>query len=670
MEPRAGFEGAEMRVPASVAMFERAHRLVRRLVLVYGGFVAASLLLLSVPAWPFRPKILATLAAEAVAGGFGAAVLTPCVLALTGLAGALLLTAARRRAGLVSGSRGPGFAARPGQATVLPVGAALTGLAAVLLWPSSGPAVAQADATFLAAFAFAFAFVSLVSERFLKGAAPTRLPEAAGLRRLLLLATVLLALAGCAEVLRGAGLGWAAWVFAAVAVVAVAVAAELALRGAARLFVPAPAPDRATSAGESILAALLTGGPRAPGALIRSHLGLDFARNWAITFLLAAAPPAVLLTALFCWALSGLKLIDGSSRGVYERLGAPVAVLGPGLHLLLPWPLGRLRPVELGEIHTVAVGSDAPPEAGDEIAADDVPPPSANRLWTTAHATEVNYLVASQNAGVQGFQLVSTEILVQFRTGLTDRDAWEATYGAASQDTAVREAAARLLTRYFGRRTLDEVIGAQPQTLADALRRDLAEDVARSHAGIEILGVVFAEVHPPAGAAAAYHQVQAAEINALAAISNETGRATRAAAVAQQESHRLLTGAQAKAAETAAVAAATSVGFEADLRAYAASPRSFLLERGLKDVGTALAQTPLTLVDHRLGAGQDPVLDLRALGGAGGAQAADVTAGFAQPDKEDQATAGTFSPIPPGATADTAPPQPDATPDAGRDAPP
>jgi regulator of protease activity HflC (stomatin/prohibitin superfamily) len=32
-------------------------------------------------------------------------------------------------------------------------------------------------------------------------------------------------------------------------------------------------------------------------------------------------------------------------RAVYERFGAPVRVLHPGLHLILPWPLGRLRPV-------------------------------------------------------------------------------------------------------------------------------------------------------------------------------------------------------------------------------------------------------------------------------------------------------------------------------------
>ena len=654
-------DSGELDTVLSDGVLARADRLTRRLAVLYAAAAGVCLTFLGTIWWPFAaaPRIPA-LAREAVLGGLGAMVLPALLLSLTGLAGTLLLTGARRRTLLCRiddeeprGPGTPGFAARIGQGVAIPLGAGLIGLAAWLLWSDAATAVAG-DADLLAAFVFGLAFLSLVAERVLNAVTVPQLPEAPALRRLLLLTTIVLAVAGVFEVLRGAGLVWARWIAVVVSSLVCFVAAELALRAAARLFLPAPPNERAIAVADSIVAGLLTGGPRAPGTLIRTHLGVDFARSWAIGFIGRAILPAAALTALLSWGLSGLKLIDLDARGIYERLGAPVAVLGPGLHLLLPWPLGRLRPVELGSIHAIAIGSDAPPEAGDQIAAEAIPPPSADRLWETAHATEVNYLVASQSGAVESFQLVSTEILVLYRTGLTDADATAAVYGAADPEMVVRQAGARLATRFFGDRTLDAVMGDQPQTLSDTLRRDLAADVAAAHAGIEILAVVIEEIHPPAGAAAAYHRVQAAEIDANASISDEIGRATRMRGVAAQEAHQLRDAAEARAAEMLTEAQATAYQFGADRLAYQAAPAPFLLERSFADLGTALAQTPLTLIDYRLPAGQGPLLDLRRQS----LPAADVTA------------------VPPAASlpsasivrnADTTPPTPDAPADARPD---
>ncbi len=137
------------------------------------------------------------------------------------------------------------------------------------------------------------------------------------------------------------------------------------------------------------------------------------------------------------------------------------------------------------------------------------------------------------------------------------------------------------------------------------------------HAGIEIVSVLIQEIHPPAGAAAAYHAVQAAEINANASISHEQGRAKRAAGVAQQEAHQLTAAADAQAVEATAGANAEAYRFSADRRAYAESGESFLLERSYGKLKTALAQSPLTIVDHRLSPAQGPVLDLRNPTGGG-----------------------------------------------------
>ena len=113
--------------------------------------------------------------------------------------------------------------------------------------------------------------------------------------------------------------------------------------------------------------------------------------------------------------------------------------------------------------------------------------------------------------------------------------------------------------------------------------------------------MLIEEIHPPAGAAAAYHAVQAAEINASASISDERGRAKRVAGVAQQEAHQLTSAAHATAVERIDAANADAYRFDAERRAHAEGGQAYLLERSLqRDCRRHLAQKPLTLIDHRL----------------------------------------------------------------------
>jgi regulator of protease activity HflC (stomatin/prohibitin superfamily) len=603
----------------------RPQRFVQRLVVVYAGATLIAALALSTQLLP--AGLLAgarPLATEAIVGGTGALVLAALLLALTGLCGTWALTSARYR--LLFSRFDAGFAARQGQAAIVTTGAILVCLSAVLLWPVGTSAAAPAHANAVAALVFAMAFVSLVAERAMNGFPAPQLPEAPALRRVLLLCTALLAAAACAELGRGSHLEWIRWPTMLLICLPCAVAIELALRALARLFLPAPPAAAAKAATDSVLASLLTGGPRAPGELLRTHLGLDFARSWALSYLSAALLPAILATALVCWGLSGLKLIDLGSRGIYERFGAPVAVLGPGLHMLLPWPLGRLRPVEYGAIHAVAIGVDLSQDGMEEsIGAEALPPASLNRLWESSHPGQAEYLVASLSTGLQGFQTVSTEISVLYRVGLNDSAALQSVYSVADPETLVKEAASRLVLRYFSSRTLEAVLGAKRENIAEALRDALTSDLNARRAGIDIVSVLIEEIHPPAGAAAAYHAVQAAEINASASISNEIGRAKRTNGVAQQEAHQLVTAAAAQAEETLRVANADAYQFNADRRAYAEAGNAFLFERSNRDIVAALAQTPLTILDHRLSAAQAPIIDLRTIGAPASAAPAPLT---------------------------------------------
>src|SRR5262249_39796686 len=163
-------------------------------------------------------------------------------------------------------------------------------------------------------------------------------------------------------------------------------------------------------------------------------------------------------------------------------------------------------------------------------------------------------------------------------------------------DALIKEEAGRLVLRYFNSRPLETVIGARRENVAGALQQQLAANIDAHRAGLEIVSVLIEEIHPPAGAAAAYHAAQAAEINATASIFAEQARAKRALGVAQQEAHQMTTSADAKAAEIRRAADAAAYRFGAERRAYGAGGKAFLLERYYNKFDAALSKVPITIM--------------------------------------------------------------------------
>jgi len=485
-----------------------------------------------------------------------------------------------------------------------------------LLWPGlSSPAL---HAVLLGGGAIALTFPLLVAERIIAGVPAARLPEAAALQALLFVPVAVIPLAGLIEVVAGLGAAWARPAMALVLVYLCVVATELAARSLGNWFLPPPPPADARASVASFAALLLKPGRLAPDGLatpIRTHLGIDFSRSWALRYVRSAALPLAAFLAFIAWGLTGVSLINLDQRGVYERFGAPVAVWAPGAHFGLPWPFGQVRRVELGVVHAMPLaGEDA---LAARTGAEDPAPASADRLWDRAHPAEVSYLIASlETSGGQSFQVVSVDLRVLYRAGLDDSSARSAAYAVAEPAALVRAEAGRLLARVFAGKLLNDVLGEHREDLAETLRVQLQAELDRLGSGIELVGMVIEAIHPPVAAAEAYHNVQAAGIVANTAIATERGRAQAAAAFARQTSTDLVTRSSGAAAEAVGQANATSRTFMADQDAARSGGQAFLMERYFANLSTALAKSPLVIMDHRLGGANAPVIDLRPLGAA------------------------------------------------------
>ena len=478
------------------------------------------------------------------------------------------------------------------------------------------------------------AFPLLVVERSWAGVAAEMLPDAPQLDRLLRVPlTVCLGL-GITSVLRALGFNWAVYVEQGIAILTAAVALEVVVRSLAVAFLPfAPIEQRRSVGDSSIAGALRFSVPsfQAFNTAVRQQFGIDLSRSWALAFVQRAMVPIVLVMGLLAWGVTGITALGINERAVYERLGAPVEVMGPGLHFHLPWPFGVMRLVEFGVIHDIPIAMSPTGDVGrparqstgvDQqqqlVPAEAAAPTAADRLWDASHTSEQSYLIASQAAnGQQTFQIAAADLRVVYRVGLTDADAMSSAYRVADPETLIMASTGQLLVRYFARYTLLDVLGQSRDAFTKEFRVALQEQLDKLSSGIEAIAVVVEAIHPPAGAASAYHNVQAAEILANSQIAVQRASAIHSIKSAQQGAMEDRNKATAAAAELVSQARSESILFDADREARQRDGEAFLFERRSERLTTGLAKSEAVVIDHRLNGRNGPIIDLRSAESAG-----------------------------------------------------
>ena len=475
------------------------------------------------------------------------------------------------------------------------------------------------------------AFPLLVLERSYAVLSAEMLPEAPQLERLLRVPLTACLGLGISMVLVSLGFGWGVWIERATTLLIFVTALELIVRSMAMFFMPFAPIERLRTVADSSVAGLLR--LSAPNfqtfnVAVRQQFGIDLSRSWALAFIQRAALPVAAGLTLMAWGVTGITALGLNQRAVYERFGSPVAVFGPGLHVHLPWPMGVMHGVELGVVHDIPIAIAAPtgdhaqfsqPSAGVDrqqqlVGAEAQAPPSADRLWNASHPSEQTYLIASAASGQQSFQVADADLRVVYRVGLSDAAALDFVYRVADPEVFVRAAAGQLLVQHFSRNTLLDVLGQSRETFANEFRTALQDQLDRMSSGIEVIAVVIEAIHPPPGAAAAYHSVQAAEIFANVEIALQRARAIHAAKTAEQAAMEERNRAIAGATELRDRANSESVLFDADREAGQRDNQAFLLERRFERLVSGLAKSELIVIDHRLNGKNAPTIDLRNFG--------------------------------------------------------
>jgi len=521
---------------------------------------------------------------------------------------------------------------RSGVRALILAGGAIASVTQAWFGGGGAPRLALADAAALISVACAVSLIIL--ERWVAAQKSPGLPGAAALSRLLRLPIVVLVVGALAIFLAGQGLRWTEWWVRVLALAIGLVALEIAVRAVVSWFDPRRFDGAGVDGSPPLVDSALVGALR-PGlspwrALCEfgvSRFGIDLRQSWGLRFIARTAPIFVVVSLLIAYGLSAVTELQPNQRGVYERFGRPLVVLQPGLHLGLPWPFGRVVLVENGVLHEVAVVP--PADAGTAATQnrdhsgtstqdiDPMPSESANRLWDGTHAYDATQLIAGQSNERESFQIMNVDARFVYRVGPTDADALAASYQVADLPALIRDLAGRALIRQFSSDTLSAILGASQDPMARDLKTALQADLDRLHSGIQIVAVVIEAIHPPGGAAAAYHAVQAAELTAQALIFAQQGQAAQTLGEAQQAATVALDSAIGDAAQTRADAHAIASGFGAAQIAYRDAGNVFLREEYLHALDRGLPRAQLVIVDHRIAEAGRATIDLRGYGSGG-----------------------------------------------------
>lgn len=359
--------------------------------------------------------------------------------------------------------------------------------------------------------------------------------------------------------------------------------------------------------------------PLHPLLLIRKkiyqHFGVDVGKVQAFALMARIFTPVLLGIVFVGWLISGLHQIPLSQRGVYERFGQPVKVLLPGIHIGLPWPFGRVRPVDFGAVYELQLSDELPPANSSAPQVQDriegPAPQDSWRLWDNTHTTDQAQVIASSVGDKQSFQIVNMDIRLIWRVGLHDTDAMNSLYHADDLPSTIQRVARQVLTQYFAHQQLDVLLNEQRAGMSVVLNNAIKQRLSHLNLGVELLFTRVESIHPPAGAANAYHGVQAAQIAANALIAREKGYAAALANDSQRVALTAINTALASSHEQQALADNALTLYSAEHDSWEINPQAFVNERRYQILSKALSHTPLLILDDEISEHHAPILDLR-----------------------------------------------------------
>ena len=248
---------------------------------------------------------------------------------------------------------------------------------------------------------------------------------------------------------------------------------------------------------------------------INYQLGFDVSSSWFYNLVSRSFGVLIAMAAVLLWAMSAVEIIEPHQRGIVLRFGAFEREIGPGWHWKLPWPMERVEVPVYEQVdregHRTVIAETTTGVRVMQLGS--LPPVDAKKaiLWTNEHAQEEVYQIVQpganeSKAGEKGSDgrdvaLVSAEIPLHYV--IENVELYDRLGEPAARDAVIGAVARREIVQFFSGQNVDEVLGGNPEFLAQRLRdrvnnalNQIPNGTAKG-AGVRAVFVGVNGVHPP-----------------------------------------------------------------------------------------------------------------------------------------------------------------------------
>ena len=300
------------------------------------------------------------------------------------------------------------------------------------------------------------------------------------------------------------------------------------------------------------------------------QFGFKVSETWFFQFLQRAFAWIIIGQLAILLLSTTFVVIETGEQALLERFGKPVsdrAILEPGWHFKMPWPIDKVHRYRTEQVQTFNVGLEHDERAEKENTV----------LWTVSHASEeFNLLVATRDTATNTdaakksppVNLLSVSIPVQFQ--ITNLTAWA--YNNTEPDQLLEKIATREVVLYLVNADLNEIMSSGRSAGAEALRERIQGAADQRQLGARIVFVGLQDIHPPVKVAEAYEKVVGARQSAEAKVNAAKAYATQTNALAGALARRTVLTAEAEGTRTKSIALARAASFTNQIPAYRAAP--------------------------------------------------------------------------------------------------
>jgi regulator of protease activity HflC (stomatin/prohibitin superfamily) len=322
------------------------------------------------------------------------------------------------------------------------------------------------------------------------------------------------------------------------------------------------------------------------------QFGFKVSETWFYQAIKQAARWMFLLQLAALLLSTCVVFIEPGEQALLERFGKRVegsAVLNPGAHFKLPWPVDKIYRYRTEQIQTLNVG--AVPEKEEQE--------SRVALWTAGHPHDENFLVANRgrraseatSAGAAKkappVSLLTVGIPVQFQ--IHDLVQWA--YNHEDSATLLQQLATREVIRYLVSVDLSGIMSSNRLESSLALRDHIQAAADVNHLGAKVLFVGLQDLHPPVKVAPEYEKVGAADHLKQSKILAAQAYAISTNILAGAQAFTLTNNAEAARLDLELTASARAAAFTNQLPAYNAAPSVYLQRAYLQTFAAATAKT-------------------------------------------------------------------------------